>query len=432
MARRTKLRTGAISCVLAAVVVAVGCAARPRQSDLVRRIDASLARSASYIVLKQSADGAWRSETYGMFRDGMALTPLVMSTLFFLPQGGPEARGSFRRGVDFLMAQVDEKGNIRSRPHGMLFPVLTAASASRMVVLETKDAPRKSAQAAYLKIIREWQLTEDLGWSADDSEYGGWGFALRPPQKPKPGEMRERFFESNMVATIFGIAALRSARMPLSNPAWGRALVFVKRCQNFRDDATQADPRFDDGGFFFIPTDPLQNKAGVAGTDGLGGQRFHSYGTMTADGLRALLQCGLAKDHPRVVAARAWLERNFSTVKNPGTFNPDREVLRNATYYYWAWAVAHAFTRVGVREFGQNGRTVRWAEDLAQELLRRQRPDGSWVNGYTDAREDDPLVSTPWAAAALAICRQAITAPGDADPAACAKPGAAPMPPIAR
>jgi len=72
-------------------------------------------------------------------------------------------------------------------------------------------------------------------------------------------------------------------------------------------------------------------------------------------------------------------------------------------------AIAHAFDRVGIREFEQNGKTVNWAEELAEELLRRQRPDGTWVNRYTDAREDDPLVATTWAAATLAICRKTLT-----------------------
>jgi len=39
-------------------------------------------------------------------------------------------------------------------------------------------------------------------------------------------------------------------------------------------------------------------------------------------------------------------------------------------------------------------------DELARELIRRQRDGGSWANRFTDAREDDPLVATPWAAAA--------------------------------
>ncbi len=381
------------------------CPLTPENRILLKKIDASLSRASAYLLSKQSSDGTWHSETYGMFRDGTTLTPYVMSALFFMPEKDGQPRKAYRKGVDYLLTLIGDDGNLKTN---LLFPVLTAASASRMVVLENKDEIHKQAQQAYLKIIRAWQLTESSGWTRDDPEYGGWGFSLHPPKKPAEGQPKAHFSESNMVATIFAIAAMRSARIPLDDPVWGKALIFVKRCQNFSDDPSLSDARFDDGGFYFIPDDALQNKAGIAGKDSFGRERFHSYGTMTADGLRALLQCGLPKDHPRVIAAREWLEHHFSVSQNPGNFNSDREVLRNATYYYWVWSVAHAFDRSGIRQIEQQNETVFWAEKLAEELMRRQKDDGSWINSFTDAREDDPLVATPWAASALDICRRTI------------------------
>jgi hypothetical protein len=365
----------------------------------------ALARAGRYLVSRQSADGAWRSETYGALRDGPSLTPLVMSGLFFLPQAGPEAEAAFRRGTAYLASFVDKQGRIRVGPRELEYPVYTAALASRVVVLQERIAHNLRRQRAWLEYLRGRQLCAPLGWQPSDSEYGGWGFSLDVPRKPAPGQLREYFFESNLSATVFGLAALASARTPHHDPAYAAALLFVKRCQNFADDAALGDPRYDDGGFFFIPGDAVQNKAGLAGTDRYGRPRFHSYGTMTADGLRALLRCGLSTDHPRVIGARRWLEQHFSATCNPGRFNADREILRNATYYYWTWAVAHAFLVMDVREIETPGGQVGWTEVLTKELLRRQRPDGSWANSFTDAKEDDPLIATPWAAAGLAICR---------------------------
>ena len=389
--------------------------------DLIARIDASLARVAEFIVSKQSDDGAWRSETYGMFKDGTALTPYVLSALFFIGDENSAARRSFRKGTDNLLTWFDENGALRET---IAFPVLTAVSASRMVVLECKDKERLQAQKSLLEFVLSRQLNSRNGWSADDPEFGGWGFSLDAPVKPAAGQLRERFFESNMVATIFGIAALQSARIPKDDPVWSEALVFVKRCQNFSDDPA-AESAFDDGGFFFIPDEPLQNKAGTAGQDAAGRLRFHSYGTMTADGLRALLQCGLPPDHPRALAALNWLTTHFDPAHNPGRFNAVCGALRDSTYYYWAWSCAHAFSRIGVRDFQRDGKTVDWARDLAVELLRRQNPDGSWTNSYTDGREDDPLVAAPWAASALAICR-ATLAGSESNAKGCKPAGAHP------
>ena len=233
------------------------------------------------------------------------------------------------------------------------------------------------------------------------------------PRKPPPGKPKELLHESNLAATVFALAALRSAKVPAGDPAYAAALVFVKRCQNFSDEPSAADRKFDDGGFFFIPNDELQNKAGAAGKDRHGRARFHSYGTMTADGLRALVRCVLSAEEPRVAAARRWLERNFNAAHNPGVFAAEREELRDSTYYYWVWAVAHAFQSLRVRTIETSveggGKKTDWAVALTEELLRRQRQDGAWANRFTDAKEDDPLIATPWAASALAICRAVLT-----------------------
>lgn len=394
---------------LAATAAVVLCAATAgwaqETADLVDRIDTALAKSGKYLISKQSPDGAWRSETYGAFKDGPSLTPIVLSSLFFQPQAGPEAKSVYRAGVNYLLGLIGEDGSINPGPQGLLFPVLTSASASRVVVLLDKDEPHRRAQAAWLAYLRERQLVEPLGWNPADPEYGGWGFSLSLPRKPPESSLKGNFVESNLVATIFGIAALRSAKIPADDPVFTRILVFVQRCQNYPAGLGSADSPLDDGGFFFIPDDPGQNKAGEAGVDRSGRRRFYSYGTMTADGLRALIRCGLPADQPRVQAARSWLERNFSVTDNPGRFAPDREVLRNATYYYWCWAVAHAFQGLGLHEIQTPTGKLVWGQALAEELMKRQRPDGSWLNHFTDAKEDDPLLSTSWAASALALSR---------------------------
>jgi hypothetical protein len=81
--------------------------------------------------------------------------------------------------------------------------------------------------------------------------------------------------------------------------------------------------------------------------------------------------------------------------------------LRDAYYFYYGWSVAHAFTALNRFDIDSDQGKVRWAELLANELLNRQRPDGSWSNGFSDAKEDDPLVATPLAVGALFLCRHA-------------------------
>ena len=380
----------------------------PKEADLIARIDASLASAARFMVARQSPDGAWRSPVYGIYKDGPSLTPHVISALYFLPQGGPKACEAFDAGVEYLVGLLDENGRVRADVE-LVYPIHTAAEASRLVVKGSRTPGHVKAHKAWLAYLREHQLNESLGWQESDLEYGGWSFAIRPPRRPEAGKPRGAWDWSNLSATIYGLAALRSAKVPADDPSFRQMLIFVQRCQNYSDDPAIADPNFDDGGFFFTPAEPIQNKAGVAGRDASGRQRYHSYGSMTVDGLRALLALGLPAAHPRVVAARRWLERNFTVEHNPGEFVPQNEWMRDAFYYYYCWGLAHAHMRLGARQVQAPQGKADWAVELAEALLRRQRQDGSWINRFTEAREDDPLVATPWASSVLAICRRVIS-----------------------
>ena len=47
-------------------------------------------------------------------------------------------------------------------------------------------------------------------------------------------------------------------------------------------------------------------------------------------------------------------------------------------------------------------------QQLSAELLARQAADGSWRNDATEMREDEPVIATSFAVAALALCRNAL------------------------
>jgi squalene-hopene/tetraprenyl-beta-curcumene cyclase len=383
------------------LLLCVSCAVA---HDPIGRIDQSLRAAAKYLAQRQDADGAWRSGVHGSFRGGPSLTAHVLSTLFFIANDDG-TRASFRRGSQYLTTLA-----LQGDEPALHFPVYTASEASWVAVLEGRTGPGLRVEAFWLEYLKQRQLNAALGWDEQDPEFGGWGYSPIIPRKPQPGQAKHPLVSSNLSATVFALGALRSGKVPPGDRAYHDALIFVLRCQNFDDDPQKRDTRFDDGGFFFQPGDAATNKAGVAGVDRAGHTRFNSYGSMTCDGIRAMLACGLPTDHPRVVAAKQWMQKNFSVSENPGRFAADRQAIRNATYYYHCWSLAHAMRRLGVGELDTPNGRVNWAEALADELMRRQRPDGSWENELNDAKEDDPLVSTSFAAAALAICREQIRA----------------------
>jgi len=200
--------------------------------------------------------------------------------------------------------------------------------------------------------------------------------------------------ESNLSATTFALEALRQV---------GSGMTFFAKlgCLSI---AARTFPRkpfsriaFNDGGFFFIANDPVRNKAGIAGKDATGRDRYASYGSATADGIRALRACGVSEEDPRLQAARRWLERSFRADAHPGGYANDREVNRRGALLL--------LRLLGSRALRSEGDDLSRRDRLAEALLGRQGADGSWVNSAVAVREDDPLVATSFAMLALAGCR---------------------------
>jgi len=366
------------------------------------RIDRALAAATVYLLDRQGADGAWRSDVYGVFKDGPSLTPLVLDTLLAMPST-PRSEAACQKGAAYLARMVRPDGTIDEGPHGLSYPVYTAVFAVR-ALSRPQMTEFRQARDSWLLFLRQQQLNEELGWQPADKQYGGWGYSHQVPHKPKAGEPVLPLTESNLSATTFALEALQAAGCPPDDPAFRKALIFVKRCQNFSDEVNQRDAAFDDGGFFFIYDDAVRNKAGLSGKDRHGRERFSSYGSTTADGIRSLLACGLPFDHPRVQAARAWLELNFHPSLHPGKYPKDRAMNRQAVYFYYSLSLAKAF-RLANPRIEKRDRGLTWAKEMTEDLVNRQQADGSWINSAVAVREDDPVVATCLAAQALALCR---------------------------
>jgi squalene-hopene/tetraprenyl-beta-curcumene cyclase len=401
-------QSGAAACLVLAAAL-VGCGSNPPPPppppSLATSINEALTRATDFLIQQQDKDGAWRSDFYGPLKDGPSLTPLVLSSLSLVELNGVERTpvrvSAQQRALDYLVAMVKADGTIDEGAHGLSQPVYTAALT--VTVLSLEGEKYQAARDAWVKYLRKRQLTEALGWDPADKEYGGWGYCAVVPRKPRLGEARPPLLESNLSATAFALAALKFAKCPPDDPAWKAARVFVERCQNYADDHARKDPEFDDGGFFFIYDDPVRNKAGTAGKDQFGRERFASYGSTTADGLLCyhLLDCPAGA---RASAARRWLETHFDTLAVPGSYSAKREASRNAVYYYYCRSVTLALVGQQVREIDTAAGKVQWANALAEELLKRQREDGSWANDVMAQRENDPLIATAEAMEALSWC----------------------------
>ncbi|MCE9564163.1 MAG: terpene cyclase/mutase family protein [Planctomycetes bacterium] len=374
----------------------------PRPSTRRQPIQA-ITDGANFLIARQSEDGAWRSDVYATFKDGTALTPFAITALQEAQDAGvrsPAMDAAIKKGIHWLAKLSKKDGTIDPGPDGLDYPLYTAALAIK-VYSHVSAHDFLVARDGWVKYLKERQLTEKLGWKPEDKQYGGWGYCRVIPKKPEPNVIAPSLIESNLSATVFALDALKTAG-ELDADTAKAAVKFVRSCHNYAAWVTIIIKGID-GGFHFIYDDPTRNKAGMPRTDdGSQSWLFHSYGSATADGVRALALCNqsVGDDQMRPIAASAWLRDHFSADTHPGIYAKAHEPNREAVYYYYAASVAKAFREQ--KTTLPDGRD--WADELSRELIRRQKPDGSWINPVELVRENDPIVATCSAISALATC----------------------------
>ena len=323
-----------------------------------------LRAAAGFFAVRQSRDGAWRSDSYAAFRGGDALTPVVLWALH-TTDNEVTARG---------MRWLEELTNSQTRRSAVVYPLFTAGYATQ-VFAASGDTRRA---AVWADVIESLRIRAELGWPADVAACGAWGDSTKPPRLPADVSPPPDMLAPNISATVLALQALHAVGRETK-----RALPFIEGCQNF----SASEPGgFNDGGFFFTPGDPVRNKAGIAGCDST--LHYRSYGSATCDGVQALRACGLTDEHPRLRAALGWLRRNANGIEHGGAWPRERHAARESLRFYHAQGLAAVDLDSPRRS-------------LDEGLRGLQAPDGSWASVAPDSCEDEPLLATAFATRAL-------------------------------
>jgi squalene-hopene/tetraprenyl-beta-curcumene cyclase len=222
--------------------------------------------------------------------------------------------------------------------------------------------------------LRKQQFVEQNGWRQENPVYGAWGMGGIRRTPPDTGHV-------DLSMTRYVLEALSDGGVPLSDPVFAHAAIFVERCQNLDP---QNQNNFD-GGFFFSTTEADTNKAGSDGS------RFRSYGTTTADGILALLAIGKRLDDSRVLAAERWLTSHHHDMEVPG--------FVGEAYQRWPRGLAFYYSAVSAQAF--RAAKSNPGKAVIEALYKVQRRDGSWSNPEKLVKEDDPLIATTFAVEAI-------------------------------
>jgi squalene-hopene/tetraprenyl-beta-curcumene cyclase len=238
------------------------------------------------------------------------------------------------------------------------------------------------------KYILSCQQDEETGVKRDESPVTYGGFAYGSTKR------------ADVSNSGFSMEALHALGLEKDSPAWKNAVAFLKRSQDFDETNDYATMKGGEnsGGFVYYP-----GKSAFGEITTRAGKKLPKpYGNMTYVAVKSLLYAGVQKDDPALQAAFKWIRNNYAVDHQPGGTG-------TVGYYYYVMAFAKAFTAAGTVELDlPDGRKVNWASDLSTELLKLQKPDGSFSNEAQRWMESDPVVSTSYALQALNLCVDAL------------------------
>lgn len=313
-----------------------------------------------------------------------------------------EARTALEAAIARLKNLIAENGALDTS--GWDIGHQNYGTACAIMALKRHDAVGNKAEIEQLRrFLLANQVSEAHGYDAIDWRYGGF---------PYYESMKSQRLRTDISTASYVAAALVAADTPGDHRVWQRLGLFLDETQNDQlrgqdqDRAKEAPLR--DGGFAFHPRD---SKAGrVVISDSL--IVYRSYGSATADGLRALIAVDGSSSSNKAVAALRWLARNYQLQYNPGFESPE-DPRAQGIYFYYLHSLAQSLLAAKVVRISRKGESGEdeihhWPSEIIRELAKRQRPNGAWRNKEEFMNENDELVATSLALLALDAAKQAV------------------------
>ncbi|MCS6866728.1 MAG: terpene cyclase/mutase family protein [Gemmataceae bacterium] len=309
------------------------------------------------------------------------LTALIVAAL--VKNGVPADNPVITKALKYLESKVQKDGGVYERGLSNYMTCLAIMTFQEV----NRDGKYNKTIDNAVKYVKSLQFADGL--TEDNPYYGGAGYD-KPNAKARP----------DMSNTHFMVEALLAAGVSKDDPSITRALKYISRSQNLESEFNQLAfakkaGENDKGGFVYNLADADNPKSERRTPQG----GLRSEGAMTYAGLKSFLYAGVSKDDIRVKAAIAWIRRNYTVTENPGQ--------KDAGLYYYYHTFAKAMDALGEDPFvDAKGIKHDWRQELFDELKKRQKDNGSWVNSNGAFLESLPELATAFAILALSYCKK--------------------------
>ncbi len=345
---RRRLAPVTVCASLIAVVLASSTVRGQERGVTAEQVTASIDRAARYLISQQKANGSWPERR--LYAGG--LTPLC--TLALLHAGYAPESEPVREALDYLRD----------------FTPTATYAASLQTMAFCRGDPRRDLAL----IARNVAWLEKRQLVAGDNA-GMWALPVESTPDHTDNSMSHMAMLALYDAERAGVRA--------SDRTWQRGLEAWRRSQN------------GDGSWGWGPGYPGSGSMTCGGIASLiAGQAHFAARDAKLEG-DAILCCQPQEPDAAIARGQAWLERNFTVRRNPGT-------------EFWHSYYLFALERVG-RVTGQ--RLIAghdWYREAAGELVAMQLPTGAWPSDMDEEHLADPLVATSFSLLFMAKARRPV------------------------
>jgi squalene-hopene/tetraprenyl-beta-curcumene cyclase len=355
-------------------------AGEPEKQQNAAEWDRVVDRAIAYLRSTQAEDGSWSAKSSpgvtGITLTGMLQTGKITAK-------DPTAE----KALKYIESLINpENGHIAGKgAHVKLQNYVTCVNVMALVAAN-RDTYKKTIGDA-TKFLKQLQWDEGEGKTKESDFYGGAGY----DSQSRPDLSNTQFF----------IDALVAAGIPKNDPALAKALIFVNRCQNLKDEGNDQPwaGKKNDGTFVYSAAGGGSTKVQDKPDDDGG---LPGYGSMTYAGVKSMIYCGVSKDDKRIKKAMEWIEKHYTLEKNPGM--PGIRAEWGLYYYYHTMAKCLDVMGVDRIKDGK-GQEHDWRAEMTAALAKLQAKDGSFHNTRDKWMEGDPNMVTGYALMALSHCK---------------------------
>ncbi|MDA8774131.1 terpene cyclase/mutase family protein [Opitutales bacterium] len=349
-----------------------------------------LQKAFNYIFSKQSPDGAWKSEHYGLLKSGQSLTPFILHTLSGSTlQKSQIYEKMVEQAMNYLRSYNEMGVHGISDPDLLDYPNYSTSYALHCFLRFGNKNDQESIKNM-INYLQNQQFSEGSGFPQNSPAHGGWGFGIN--QKPTMGSFVD------LAHTRRILQSLNDANS-ITNRIKSRSEYFLNRLQKRKEVPNDSQikwiPEYGyDGGFFSSPTIAYANKGRTLVDQDSGEKYFRSYATATCDGLLSMIALDYDLNSREIKDAKNWLLQNQDWALPSGVPLDDPSPWAESMKFYNLMALAEVHSSLQI--------SGSWKKNIVHFLAKRQTTDGSFIN--LDGRlmkEDDPLISTTYAIVAL-------------------------------